>query len=142
MGMLVGIILWVIMMWLYKCWFVLQKVDDILGVFYMYVVVGILGGICVGFFVEFKFCRYMNFVVMNFNGLFYGGNGVMQLVKQIGGVVFVIGWNLVVMLFIMFGIQFIMLFCMLEEYLRVGDDVEYGEEVYVFWGDGECFDVM
>lgn len=45
------------------------------------------------------------------------------------------------MMLIIFVIGVVMLLWMLEEYLLVGDDVEYGEEVYVLWGDGEKFDV-
>lgn len=142
MGILVGSIFWWIMMVFYKRWWVFQKVDDILGVIYIYGVGGVLGGICVGFFVDFIFCKYMYVVGDYINGVFYGGNGGIQFLKQIVGVFFIVGWNLVFIMFIFFVIGFVILFCMLEEYLLVGDDVEYGEEVYVLWGDGEKFDVI
>lgn len=39
-------------------------------------------------------------------------------------------------------IRLIVLFCMMEEFLMIGDDVVYGEEVYVLWGDGEKYNMM
>jgi len=141
MGILAGTIPWATMMWLHKRWWVLQKVDDTLGVFHTHAVAGLLGGICVGLFAEPKLCTYMGLAVTNSNGLFYGGEGAMQLVKQIVGAAFVIGWNLVITSLIMFAIQLVIPLRMSEEHLKIGDDAEHGEEAYALWGDGERFDV-
>lgn len=51
------------------------------------------------------------------------------------------GWNIVIISIIMIFIQFICFFWMMQEFLVVGDDVVYGEEVYVLWGDGEKYDI-
>lgn len=111
------------------------------GVFHTHAVAGVLGGLCVGVFAEPRLCTYMGLAVTNSNGLLYGGEGAMQLAKQVVGAAFVIGWNLVVTSLIMFVIQLFMPLRMSEEHLKVGDDAEHGEEAYALWGDGERFDV-
>lgn len=141
MGILAGSIPWWTMMWLHKRWSLLQNVDDTLGVFHTHAVAGILGGICVGLFAEPKLCEYMGLAVTNSNGLFFGGNGGVQVLKQIGGAAFIVGWNIVVTTLIIFAIGALMPLRMSEEHLLVGDDAEHGEEAYALWGDGEKFDV-
>lgn len=83
----------------------------------------------------------MNLPVTNSNGLFYGGNGGVQVLKQIVGALFIIGWNIVVTTLIIFAVGMLMPLRMSEEHLLVGDDAEHGEEAYALWGDGEKFDV-
>lgn len=141
MGILAGSIPWWTMMCLHKRWSLLQRVDDTLGVFHTHAVAGCLGGLCVGLFAEPRLCEYMNHAVTNSNGLFYGGDGGMQVLKQVVGAAFIIGWNIVVTTLIMFAIRFVMPLRMSEEHLLVGDDAEHGEEAYALWGDGEKFDV-
>jgi Amt family ammonium transporter len=141
MGILAGSVPWWTMMWLHKRWWLLQNVDDTLGVFHTHAVAGLLGGICVGLFAEPKLCEYMGLAVTNSNGLFYGGEGGMQVLKQVVGASFVVGWNVVVTTLIVFAIGMVMPLRMSEEHLLVGDDAEHGEEAYALWGDGEKFDV-
>lgn len=117
-----------------------QHVDDTLGVFHTHAVAGLLGGVCVGLFAEPQLCTYMGLAVTNSNGLFYGGTGGMQVLKQLVGAAFIIGWNIVVTTLIMVFINFVMPLRMSEEHLLVGDDAEHGEEAYALWADGERFD--
>lgn len=74
-------------------------------------------------------------------GAIYGGVGGIQLAKQVGGAMFVIGWNLVVTSIIMVLIQLVCPLRMTPELLVVGDDAAHGEEAYALWGDGEKYDM-
>lgn len=141
MGILAGSIPWWTMMVLHKRWWVLQKVDDTLGVIHTHGVGGVLGGICVGLFADPTLCKYMHVAGDYTNGAFYGGNGGIQLLKQIVGALFIAGWNLVLTTLILFAIGLVTPLRMSEEHLLVGDDAEHGEEAYALWGDGEKFDV-
>lgn len=141
MGILAGSVPWWTMMVLHKRWSLLQKVDDTLGVFHTHAVAGCLGGVCVGLFAEPTLCTYMGVAVTNSNGAFYGGEGGVQLLKQIGGAMFIIAWNIVATTLIIFAIGLVMPLRMSEEHLLVGDDAEHGEEAYALWGDGEKYDV-
>lgn len=91
MGMLAGSIPWWTMMVLHRRWWVLQRVDDTLGVIHTHGVGGILGGICVDLFADPTLCRYMEVAVEDTNGVFYGGNGGIQLAKQLAGAAFIAG---------------------------------------------------
>nr|PNR52687.1 hypothetical protein PHYPA_009061 [Physcomitrium patens] len=141
MGVLARSVPWWSMMWLHKHWSLLQDVDDTLGVFHTHAVAGCLGGVCVGLLADPTLCAYMDVPVTNSNGLLYGGNGGVQVLKQIVGALFIIGWNIVVTTLIIFAIGMVMPLRMSEEHLLVGDDAEHGEEAYALWGDGEKFDV-
>ncbi|KAG0574561.1 hypothetical protein KC19_VG271600 [Ceratodon purpureus] len=77
-------------MWLHKRWWLLQNVDDTLGVLHTHSVAGILGGICVMLCAEPKLCEYMDLVVTNSNGPFYGGEGGVQVLKQIIGAAYIV----------------------------------------------------
>lgn len=141
MGILAGSIPWWTMMVLHKRWWVLQQVDDTLGVIHTHGIGGILGGICVGLFAEPALCDLMEVAVTNSNGAFYGGNGGIQIVKQIGGACFITAWNVVATSLILFVIGLVTPLRMSEEHLLVGDDAEHGEEAYALWGDGEKYDI-
>ena len=81
-----------------------MQVDDTLAVFHTHTVAGLLGGILTGFLAEPELCR-MVLPMTGVRGIFYGG-GVMQLVKQLVGAVFVILWNLVITTAILFLIKY------------------------------------
>ena len=141
MGVMAGSIPWWTMMVLHKRWWVLQKVDDTLGVIiHTHGVGGVLGGISVGLFAEPTLCTYMKVAVTNTNGAFYRGNGAMQLVKQLAGALFITAWNVVLTTVILFFIGLITPLRMSEHFL-VGDDAEHGEEACALWGDGEKLDI-
>ncbi|KAG0587231.1 hypothetical protein KC19_2G150300 [Ceratodon purpureus] len=141
MGIVAGSVPWWTMMVLHKRWWLLQKVDDTLGVIHTHGVGGILGGIGVGLFADPTLCAYMKVASTNTNGAFYGGNGGIQLMKQLVGALFIIAWNVVLTTLILFFIGLITPLRMSEEHLLVGDDAEHGEEAYALWGDGEKFDI-
>nr|PNR41085.1 hypothetical protein PHYPA_018488 [Physcomitrium patens] len=140
MGLLAGSIPWWTMMVLHKRWWLLQKADDTLGVIHTHGVGGILGGICVGLFADPTLCKYMHVAREHTNGAFYGGNGGLQVLKQLVGALFIIVWNLIFALVILFAIGLITPLRLSEEHLLVGDDAEHGEEAYALWGDGEKID--
>lgn len=56
---------------------------------------------------------------------------------QIGGALFIIGWNAVVTSLICILISRVVDLRMKEEDLDIGDDAAHGEEAYALWGDGE-----
>ncbi|GMH07829.1 hypothetical protein Nepgr_009669 [Nepenthes gracilis] len=139
MGILSGSIPWLTMMIIHKRWKPLNAVDDTLGVFHTHAVAGYLGGILTGFFAEPVLCNLF-LPVTNSRGAVYGGVGGMQLVKQIVGGLFIIGWNLVVTSLICLVIRIVVPLRMSEEELLIGDDAAHGEEAYALWGDGEKYD--
>ncbi|EPS58557.1 hypothetical protein M569_16255, partial [Genlisea aurea] len=139
MGVLSGSIPWYTMMILHRKSRLLQKVDDTLGVFHTHAVAGTLGGLLTGLFAEPVLCGLF-LPVTNSQGGVYGGDGGMQIVKQIGGAGFIIGWNLVVTSIICVVIGLIVPLRMPEEELLIGDDAVHGEEAYALWGDGEKYD--
>ncbi|XP_027360908.1 ammonium transporter 3 member 1-like [Abrus precatorius] len=136
MGVLSGSVPWFTMMILGKKLKVLENVDDTLAVFHTHAVAGFLGGILTGLFAEPRLCAlFMS--VTNSRGGVYGGSGGVQILKQIVGGLFIIGWNLVVTSIICLVIGFIVPLRMSEEELLIGDDAVHGEEAYALWGDGE-----
>ncbi|KAL5740343.1 hypothetical protein ACOSP7_029226 [Xanthoceras sorbifolium] len=139
MGILSGSIPWVSMMILHKKSSLLQKVDDTLAVFHTHAVAGLLGGILTGLLAEPTLCRLI-LPVPNTRGAFYGGNGGVQLLKQLVGATFVIGWNIVITTIILLAIRLFIPLRMPEEELVIGDDAVHGEEAYALWGDGEKYD--
>ncbi|OVA14977.1 Ammonium transporter [Macleaya cordata] len=138
MGVLSGSIPWFTMMIIHKRSTLLQKVDDTLGVFHTHAVAGLLGGIGTGLFAEPELCTLF-LPVTNSMGAVYGDG--MQLVKQIVGASFIIGWNVVVTTIICLVIRLVMPLRMSEEQLLIGDDAVHGEEAYALWGDGEKYDL-
>ncbi|KAK7853064.1 ammonium transporter 3 member 1 [Quercus suber] len=138
MGILSGSVPWFTMMIVQKKSKLLQKVDDTLGVFHTHAVAGLLGGILTGVFAEPELCNLF-LPVTNSRGGVYGGNGGIQVGKQIVGGLFIIGWNLVVTTIICLGIKLVIPLRMPDDLLLIGDDAAHGEEAYALWGDGEKF---
>jgi Amt family ammonium transporter len=125
MGICAGCIPWYTMMIVHKRSWVLQQVDDTLGVFHTHAVAGFLGGILTGLFAEPHLANYF----------------VARSNEQGVGALFVIGWNLVVTSIILNIVRLIVPLRMSEENLIVGDDAVHGEEAYALWGDGEKYDI-
>ncbi|KAL6616449.1 hypothetical protein ACP70R_038719 [Stipagrostis hirtigluma subsp. patula] len=137
MGILSGSIPWFTMMVVHKRSRLLQHVDDTLGVFHTHAVAGFLGGATTGLFAEPTLCGLF-LPVTNSRGAFYG-SGV-QLGKQVGGALFIIGWNVVVTSLVCLAVRVIVPLRMPDEELAIGDDAVHGEEAYALWGDGEKYD--
>lgn len=137
MGVLSGSVPWYTMMVLGKKLTIFQMVDDTLAVFHTHAVAGLLGGFLTGLFAEPRLSALF-LAVTNSKGAVYGGSvGGVQILKQIVGALFIIGWNLVVTSIICVVIRFIVPLRMTEEELLIGDDAVHGEEGYALWGDGE-----
>ncbi|CAN6469940.1 unnamed protein product [Victoria cruziana] len=139
MGMLSGSIPWFTMMIVHKKSSLLQKVDDALGVLHTHAVGGFIGGILTGLLAQ------PNLSVMSMSphksrGAFYGGEGRIQIVKQLAASLFVVSWNVAATTVILLCIRIFVPLRMSEEQLVIGDDAVHGEEAYAIWGDGERFD--
>jgi Amt family ammonium transporter len=78
--------------------------------------------------------------VTNSRGGVYGGSGGIQVLKQLVGAAFIIGWNVVVTSIICVVINLVIPLRMSDEELLIGDDAVHGEEAYALWGDGEKYD--
>ncbi|KAL3637866.1 Ammonium transporter [Castilleja foliolosa] len=139
MGILSGSVPWFTMMVLHKRWYLLQSIDDTLGVFHTHAVAGYLGGILTGVFAEPVLCSLF-LPVTNSRGAVYGGVGGVQVLKQIAGGGFIIGWNIMATSVICVLISVVVPLRMTEEELLVGDDAVHGEEAYAIWGDGDKYD--
>ncbi|PIA31140.1 hypothetical protein AQUCO_05200026v1 [Aquilegia coerulea] len=139
MGILSGSIPWYTMMVVHKRWKLLQKIDDTLGVFHTHAVAGLLGGTLTGIFAEPTLCALF-LPVTNSRGAVYGGSGGVQVLKQLAGACFIIGWNVVMTSIICVVISLVIPLRMPEEELLIGDDAVHGEEAYALWGDGEKYD--
>lgn len=130
---------------IYALWFFLsfddlmQQVDDTLAVFHTHAVAGLLGGILTGLLAEPTLCS-LTLPVKNSRGAFYGHGGGVQLLKQLVGALFVIGWNIVSTTAILLVIKLFIPLRMPDEELIIGDDAVHGEEAYALWGDGEKYD--
>ncbi|KAJ3669035.1 hypothetical protein LUZ60_010985 [Juncus effusus] len=140
MGILSGSIPWFSMMILHKKSALLQKVDDTLAVFHTHAVAGILGGILTGLLAVPELCNF-DLPITGIRGAAYGG-GITQILKQIGGALFIIVWNIFSTSVILLAIGFFIPLRMSDDQLMIGDDAAHGEEAYALWGDGEKFDVM
>ncbi|GAU25423.1 hypothetical protein TSUD_70760 [Trifolium subterraneum] len=136
MGILSGSVPWYTMMVLGKKFTIFQKVDDTLAVFHTHAVAGILGGVLTGLFAE-PTLSTLFLPVTNSKGGVYGGSGGVQILKQIVGALFIIGWNIVATSIICLVVGLIVPLRMTEEELLIGDDAVHGEEAYALWGDGE-----
>lgn len=140
MGILSGSVPWFTMMVVHKRSVILQKIDDTLGVFHTHAVAGLLGGVLTGFFADPALCTLF-LPVPHSQGVIYGHRrGWMQLLKQLAGGFFIIGWNVVVTSIICVVINLVIPLRMSEEQLLIGDDAVHGEEAYALWGDGEKYD--
>ncbi|KAK0603359.1 hypothetical protein LWI29_004123 [Acer saccharum] len=139
MGILSGSVPWFTMMIVHKRWPLLQKIDDTLGVFHTHAVAGLLGGLLTGLFAEPSLCTLFLPVTHSRGGV-YGGSGGIQILKQLVGGGFIIGWNVVVTSIICVVIDKVIPLRMSEEQLLIGDDAVHGEEAYALWGDGEKYD--
>ncbi|MCO5604548.1 hypothetical protein L7F22_058715 [Adiantum nelumboides] len=139
MGVCSGSVPWFTMMVVHKRSAFLQKIDDTLGVFHTHAVAGFLGGLLTGIFAEPKLCSLF-LVVTNSNGAVYGGNGGIQVGKQLVGSLFVIGWNIVVTSIICVVVKLFVPLRMPDEQLLIGDDAVHGEDAYALYGDGEKYD--
>ncbi|KAL6338087.1 hypothetical protein AAG906_010655 [Vitis piasezkii] len=139
MGILSGSVPWFTMMILHKRWTLLHHIDDTLGVFHTHAVAGYLGGILTGIFAEPELCSLF-LPVTNSRGAVYGGSGGIQVLKQLAGGAFIIGWNAVVTSIICLVVRVVLPLRMPEEELLIGDDAVHGEEAYALWGDGEKYD--
>ncbi|XP_034691100.1 ammonium transporter 3 member 1-like [Vitis riparia] len=139
MGILSGSVPWFTMMILHKRWTLLHHIDDTLGVFHTHAVAGYLGGILTGIFAEPELCSLF-LPVTNSRGAVYGGSGGIQVLKQLAGGAFIIGWNAVVTSIICLVVKVVLPLRMPEEELLIGDDAVHGEEAYALWGDGEKYD--
>ncbi|CAO2836976.1 unnamed protein product [Amaranthus hypochondriacus] len=138
MGILSGSIPWFTMMIVHKKWKPMQVIDDTLGVFHTHAVAGLLGGILTGIFAHPHLTSDLG--MPNERGVIYGGDGALQIGKQVVGGLFVIGWNLFATSIICVFIKYIIPLRMSEEELLIGDDAAHGEEAYALWGDGEKYD--
>ncbi|XP_062187032.1 ammonium transporter 3 member 1 [Phragmites australis] len=137
MGMLSGSIPWFTMMVVHKRSRLLQQVDDTLGVFHTHAVAGFLGGATTGLFAHPSLCTLF-LPVSNSRGAFYGSG--MQLVKQVGGALFIICWNVMVTSLVCLVVRLVVPLRMPDDELAIGDDAVHGEEAYALWGDGEKYD--
>lgn len=113
------------------------QVDDTLAVFYTHGVAGILGGLLTGLLAEPTLCRLI-LPVKGTKGAFYGGGT--QILKQLVGALFVVGWNFLATTLILLFIKLFIALRMPDDQLMIGDDAVHGEEAYALWGDGEKFD--
>ncbi|XP_020973051.1 ammonium transporter 3 member 1 [Arachis ipaensis] len=137
MGVLSGSVPWYTMMVLGKKLTIFQIVDDTLAVFHTHAVAGLLGGILTGFLAEPRLSSLF-LAVTNSRGAVYGGSaGGVQILKQLVGGLFVIGWNLVATSIICVVVKLVVPLRMTDEELLIGDDAVHGEEAYALWGDGE-----
>ncbi|KAK6943173.1 Ammonium transporter AmtB-like domain [Dillenia turbinata] len=136
MGILSGTIPWYTMMSLSRRLPLFQIVDDTLGVFHTHAVAGTLGGALTGLFAHPDLSSLF-LVVPNSRGAFYGGDGVVQFLKQLVGASFIIGWNVVATSIILLFIRVFIPLRMTDEELQVGDDAAHGEEAYALAGKGQ-----
>ncbi|TVU36346.1 hypothetical protein EJB05_18294, partial [Eragrostis curvula] len=137
MGIVSGSIPWFTMMVVHKRSRLLQQVDDTLGVFHTHAVAGFLGGAMTGLFAHPSLCPLF-LPVSNSKGAFYGSG--IQLVKQVGGALFIICWNVVVTSLVCLVVRIVVPLRMPDDELAIGDDAVHGEEAYALWGDGEKYD--
>lgn len=107
----------------------LQKVDDSLGVFHSHGIAGILGGALTGLFAHPQLCNLF-LPIPDSNGAFYGGSRGAQFVKQLVGVGFIVGWNVVITSIILLVIRAFIPLRMTEEGLKIGDHAAHGESAY------------
>ncbi|PON73835.1 Ammonium transporter [Parasponia andersonii] len=138
MGIVSGSVPWYTMMVLHDKVKILRHVDDPMAVFHTHAVAGTLGGILTGLFAVPKLCRifYMVLDWEKYIGLLYGlqsgrtSAGFRQIGLQLGGVLFVIGWNVVVTSSICLLIRLIVPLRLDHDELQIGYGAVHGEEAF------------
>lgn len=146
MGVFAGSVPWYSMMILGKKK-LFNIVDDTLGVFHTHAVAGSMGGVLAAFFAQ-PTLNNLFLSIPEERGIIYAGDhgGIhgektgLQLLKQICGALFIVGWNIISTTIICQAIKLVVPLRMSDEELKVGDDAAHGEEAYALWGDGEIFD--
>lgn len=150
MGILSGSVPWFTMMVLHKKVSLLKQIDDTMAVFHTHAVAGSLGGILTGIFAEPRLNRLFFDITdgwQHYVGLVYGLKmgrvraGFNQMWIQLLGILFVVGWNVVVTSLICVGIRAFMPLRLSDEELEIGDEEVHGEGAYALWGDGEKFEI-
>ncbi|HTV48829.1 MAG TPA: ammonium transporter [Phycisphaerae bacterium] len=133
-GLVGAIVPWTTMNILGKKLSIFTKVDDCLGVIHTHGFAGLTGGLLTGILATPLGCAAFNLVAEpgatngNIGGALYGNPH--QLLLQVYGAGFIIGWNLIITTVIMFGIKLFVPLRMSEEKLRLGDLAVHGEEAY------------
>ncbi|KAF3454328.1 hypothetical protein FNV43_RR04775 [Rhamnella rubrinervis] len=143
MGLLSGSIPWYTMMVLHKKVKLLRDVDDPMGVIHTHAIAGALGGILTGFFSVPKLSRLFYMVPDwdKYIGLAYGlqtgrtSAGFKQMGIQLGGILFVICFNVVMTSLICVLIRLVVPLRMDKDELVIGDKAIHGEEGFAFGQD-------
>ncbi len=138
-GICAGIIPWLAMNKLQKTK-LFRKVDDVLCVFSTHGVAGLTGGLLTGILADPNMLVYIgtdkDAPGVSITGLLYSGDGH-QLLLQLYGALFIIGYNVVATFIILKIISFITPLRMDEATLKVGDDAVHGETAYAIGKEGE-----
>jgi ammonium transporter, Amt family len=138
-GICAGIIPWLAMNKLQKTK-LFRKVDDVLCVFSTHGVAGLTGGLLTGILADPNMLVYIgtdkDAPGVSITGLLYSGDGH-QLLLQLYGALFIIGYNVVATFIILKVISFITPLRMDEATLKVGDDAVHGETAYAIGKEGE-----
>ncbi|MDE2166175.1 MAG: ammonium transporter [Alphaproteobacteria bacterium] len=138
-GICAGIIPWLAMNKLQKTR-LFRKVDDVLSVFSTHGVAGLTGGLLTGILADPNMLVYIgtdkDAPGVSITGLLYSGDGH-QLLLQLYGALFIIGYNVVATFIILKVISFITPLRMDEATLKVGDDAVHGETAYAIGKEGE-----
>ncbi|XP_052206846.1 ammonium transporter 3 member 1-like [Diospyros lotus] len=129
MGVFFGTVPWFTMMIVYKRSKLPQHVDDMLGVFHTHVVTGFLEGVLTSLFAELALCALFLLVTNSREGVYSRSAGEVQILKQILGASFVIGWNLVVTSIICLMIKLVarIPLWMSDEQLKIKNDALYAD---------------
>jgi Amt family ammonium transporter len=137
-GLCAGIIPWLAMNKLQKTR-LFMKVDDTLSVFSTHGVAGLMGGLLTGILANPNMLVYIgtdkDAPGVSITGLLYGDPH--QLLLQLYGALFIIGYNIVATFIILKLISFITPLRMDEATLKVGDDAVHGETAYAIGVEGE-----
>ncbi len=137
-GICAGIIPWLSMNKLQKTK-LFMKVDDTLSVFSTHGVAGVTGGLLTGILANPNMLVYIgtgkDAPGVSISGLLYGNPH--QLLLQLYGALFIIGYNVVATFIILKVISFITPLRMDESILKVGDDAVHGETAYAIGAEGE-----
>jgi ammonium transporter, Amt family len=138
-GICAGVIPWLSMNKFQKTRF-MTKVDDTLGVFSTHGIAGLTGGLLVGILADPAMLEYIGTEKdapgVNVTGLLYGDTGS-QLLMQLVGAAFIIGYNAIGTFIILKVISIFVPLRMDEATLLVGDDAVHGETAYAIGMDGE-----
>ncbi len=115
----------------------MSKVDDTLGVIHTHGAAAIVGGLLTGILADPAMLEYIGTAKdapgVNVTGLIYGNPH--QLVLQIYGALFIIGFNIVGTFIILKIVSLFVPLRMDDRTLAVGDDAVHGEEAYAIFAD-------